>query len=456
MKHKVKAVALPALILFLLPVLAAPSSGAQQQPKSTPPATTRSAPSSAQQPAADSLAAIAAQAQQALDRKDYEAAIPLLQQIVTQKPSEALPHFELGYAYSALRRFEDAIPAYRRAIELDPTMVAAHLNLGLALLGSDPAAALVSFRRAADLTPTDGRPHYLEGRALELTGKLPEAVEEYRSAAAMTPKDEPIRIALASALMKTGKFSEAEKQFRDALATNPDSAPAKLGIAESLLREQKLAEANDAYVAYLAQTPGDREARFNHAVVLENLDRTDDALAELDRADQDAAPGPQSLKLRGSILTQQKKWPEADAALTKAVAALPDDAQAHAWLGRAKMELHDYAAARQEVRRALELDPSNIEPLHDLIGVLYLSGNYAATIDAIDLLQTHETLKALDWFFRAISCDKIGRKPEAAAAYQNFLNLDQGQHADQDFQARGRLVVLSRELGQQKLGQQKK
>ena len=80
-------------------------------------------------------------------------------------------------------------PAYRRAIELDPKLVAAHINLGLVLLDSDPAAALASFRRAADLTPTEGRPHYLEGRALERSGKLPEAIEEYRSAAAMTPKD---------------------------------------------------------------------------------------------------------------------------------------------------------------------------------------------------------------------------------------------------------------------------
>ena len=44
--------------------------------------------------------------------------------------------------------------------------------------------------------------------------------------------------------------------------------------------------------------------------------------------------------------------------------------------------------AEQELRRALELDPSNIGPLRDLVGVLYLSGNYSRTIKAIDLLPT--------------------------------------------------------------------
>jgi tetratricopeptide (TPR) repeat protein len=402
------------------------------------------------QPGQPPLSVLAAQAQQALDRKDYESAIPLLQQLIAQKPDEALPHFELGYAYSELKRYDDAATAYRRAVELDPKLVPAHINLGLVLLDSDPDSALTSFRRAADLTPTDGRPHYFEGRALERGGKLPEAIEEYRSAAAMNLKDADIQMALASALLNAGKFSDAEKQFRKTMDLDPSAAPPKLGLAESLLREQKLQDAADAYAAYLAEMPGDREARFDHAAVLENLDRHEDALAELDRADQGADPTPQSLKLRGSIFMQQKKWPEADAALSKAAAALPNDAESHAWLGHAKMELRQYTPAQQELRRALEIDPSNIGPLRDLVGVLYLSGNYDATINAIDLLQQHDTLNALDWFFRAISCDKLGRKQEAADAYQKFLDLDHGQHADQGFQARGRLVVLLSELGKKK------
>lgn len=446
MTLQAKALAHLALAASLFLFVATPVWPQQSRPN---PVKSQAAPG-VTQPGETSLSALAAQAQQALDRKDYESAIPLLQQIITQKPDEALPHFELGYAYSELKHNDDAATAYRRAIELDPKLVAAQINLGLVLLDSDPAAALASFRHAADLTPTEGRPHYFEGRALERSGKLPEAVEEYRSAAAMTPKNADFEIALASALLNAGKFSEAEKQFRATMALEPDAAPPKLGLAESLLREQKLQDAADAYAAYLAQVPGDREARFNHAAVLENLDRHDDALAELDRADQGADPTPQSLKLRGSIFMQQKKWPEADAALGKAVAALPNDAESHAWLGRAKMELRQYAPAEQELRRALELDPLNIGPLRDLVGVVYLSGNYNGTITAIDLLQQHDTLNALDWFFRAISCDKLGRKQEAAVAYQKFLDLDQGQHADQEFQARGRLVVLLPELGKKK------
>src|SRR4029077_1575956 len=121
---------------------------------------------------------------------------------------------------------------------------------------------------------------------------------------------------------------------------------------------------------------------------------------------------------RGSIYLQQKKWTEAVVALQKALAASPADAQLHLWMGQTEMELHDYPAAQNELRRSLELAPANPEALHQLVAVYYLSGQYDATLSTLDLLAQRETPVALDWFFRALSCDKLGRKPEAAAAYQ--------------------------------------
>jgi tetratricopeptide (TPR) repeat protein len=167
----------------------------------------------------------------------------------------------------------------------------------------------------------------------------------------------------------------------------------------------------------------------------------------LDRLDQGAAPTADSLKLRGSIYLQQKKWTDAAAAFQKALSASPADAQLHLWMGQTKMELRDYPAAEKELRRSIELAPANPDALRQLVGVYYLSGQYDATLSTLDLLAQHETPAALDWFFRALSCDKLGRKPEAAAAYQKFLELDRGERPDQEFQAQARLKLLLRELG---------
>jgi len=433
---------------------------AQRSP--APPANSPSSASSQSKPqqasgvTADPLAPLLAQAQAALDRNDFSAAIPLLQKIAEARPNDALPHFELGFAYSGLKKNAEAIPEYRRAIALDPNLAPAQLNLGIALLDSDPAAAAESFATAAKLLPGQARPIYLMGQALDRSGKRSEAIEQYRGALALAPKDDAILFALARALLADKQSAAAESAFRQLLALKPDSAPAQLGLAETLLSERKTAEAVDAFRDYLLKSPYDRHARFERAAALQNLNRSDESLAELDQLDKldqlgpGASPGVESLTLRGAIYMQQKKWSEAAAAFEKALAVPSSDgadAQLHLWMGHTKMELHDYAAAEKELRRVLELAPANFDALRELVSVYYLSGQYEATVSTLDLLAQHETPGALDWFFRALSCDKLGRKPEAAAAYRRFLDMDRGERPDQEFQAQARLRLLLRELG---------
>jgi tetratricopeptide (TPR) repeat protein len=430
--------------LALLALFPAPhAQAATPQTRATPAKPQPQAPS----PQSDPLAPLLAQAQEALDRNDFTAAIPLLEKIVAAKPADALPHFELGFAYSGLKKNPEAIAEYHQAISLDANLAPAHLNLGLALLDSDPAAAAASFDRAAALLPGQARPRYLQAEALERAGKRSDAILQYHAAAALAPQDDTILFALSRALFADGQNAAAESSFRQLLALKPDSAPAQLGLAEALLKEQKVSESVDALRDYLQKTPDDRAARFERAVALQDLNRFDDSLAELDRLDRDAPPAAESLKLRGSIYMQEKRWTDADAAFAKALIASPGDAQLHAWMGHTKMESHDYVAAQNELRRALEIAPANVDPLRELVGAYYLSGQYAATISALDLLARAETPTALDWFFRALSCDKLGRKPDAAAAYQKFLELDRGERPDQEFQARERLKPLLRELG---------
>ena len=419
------------------------------EPRQNPSRTPSNSQSKSQQspPSADPLAQLLSQAQDALDRNDYAAAIPLLQQIASAKPTEAMPHFELGFAYSGLKKNPEAIAEYRQAISLDPKLAPAYLNLGISLLDSDPAAAADSLRHAIELLPGQPRPVYLLGEALERSGKRSEAIEQYRAAAALAPKDDAILFALARTLLADAQIPAGESGFRQLLALKPDSAPAQLGLAESLLGQQKTAEAVDLLRDYLQKVPDDSHARFERAAALQDLNRFDESLRELDRLDERIPPTAEALKLRGSIYLQQKKWAEAAASFEKGLASSPDDAQFHMWLGQTKMELHDYTAAEKELRRSLELAPDNSDALRELVGVYYLSGQYQATLSTLDILTQRVTPSPLDWFFRALSCDKLGRKPEAAAAYQKFLQLDRGERPDQEFQAQARLRLLLRELG---------
>jgi tetratricopeptide (TPR) repeat protein len=421
---------------------------AGQTPSQKKPAE-KSPASSASRGKDDPLASLLQQANEAIDKMDFDAALDPLQKYIAQRPDEAYPHFQLGYAYVGLKRPGDAKKEFSRAIALDPKMTPAYLNLGLVLMDGDPAAAADAFRRAAELQPAEDRPRFLAGYSLEKTGQLAEAAEQYRAAIAIAPKDYEPQFALARVLLRSNDPAGAEEHFRAALEAKADSAPAKLGLASALLAEKKYALASDAFAEYLKSNPSDKFAHFQRAEALLNLEQLDEALAELDVSGAEN-PSPDALKMRGEIYTRQKKWSEAAAALKQAIATSPNDEELSEWMARVDIELRDYPSAIRVLEQARARDPQSPDVLSDLANALYLNENYAQALVAMDLLARLETPKPGAWFVRAICYDKLSRKAEAIGAYQKFLDQDGGQHDTQDFQARQRILVLEKELGQSK------
>ncbi len=416
----------------------------QRKAPAKPPAST------APQGQEDPLAPLLRQASDAIDKMDFAAALDPLQKYIAQRPDEPYPHFQLGYAYAGLKRPQDAKAEFSRAIALDPKMAAAYQNLGLVLMDSDPAGAAAAFLHLCELQPTESRPRFLAGFALERAGKIPESIEQYRAALALSPKDYESRFALGRALLRSSDAPGAEEQFRAAIAARADAAPARLGLANSLLAQKKYEAASDALAEYLKLNPADKPAHFDRASALLNLNRYDETLDELERSDAGAATTADSLKMRGEIYMRQKKWKESADALKQALALAPQDSEVAAWIGRVDIELRNYPAAVDILRQVHARDPQNTDALRDLADAFFLNDNFAAALEAMDRLAKLETPKPGSWFVRAVCYDKLTRRAEAIEAYQKFLDLDGGQHDTQDFQARNRIPVLQRELGQSK------
>src|ERR1019366_10787828 len=114
---------------------------------------------------------------------------------------------------------------------------------------------------------------------------------------------------------------------------------------------------------YLKLNPGDRSAHFDRASALFDLDRYEDAVAELDRAAAGSTPVADELKMRGNIYMLQKKWKDPGESLTQAIRLLPQDSELAAWLGHDDIELHEYPAAINILSQVYTQDPQSIEAL---------------------------------------------------------------------------------------------
>src|SRR5215470_13858131 len=70
----------------------------------------------------------------ALDEKNYQAAVDDFTKAAAAEPKEYATHFNLALAYSLLGKDADAIPEYKKTLELKPDLYQAELNLGICLL----------------------------------------------------------------------------------------------------------------------------------------------------------------------------------------------------------------------------------------------------------------------------------------------------------------------------------
>ncbi len=383
------------------------------------------------------------EARAAMDKNDYEAAIPPLQKFLAEQPDVAYAHFQLAYAYTALKRPTDARAEYERCIALDPKMAEAQLNLGILLLNVDPKAAIAPLSKAVELQPAQSRPRYLLGIAQERSGDLAGAAQSFEGVTHLDPKDAEALTHVGSLMLRLGKPGDAEGKFRQALEIEPKSPAALQGLAQSL-ELQKKPEAAEAYRNYLAVQPSDAAAEQRVIHSLMEQKKYDAALVELDKLPKTDPPNLETLKLRADILIGQKKTDEAIAVLQQAIQLAPTDAQLHGGLGRLYMDKRDYASAEKELKAALNLDRNNVVYWKDLSSTFYLAGNYPAALTTMDLIDKQEAPGAGAWFFRALCYDKLNQAQSAIDAYRKFLELDQNRNPDQVWQAAERIHVLEK------------
>jgi len=403
-----------------------------------------------QDPAAVALSNTLAEAQAALDRADFVTAVSDYQSYLEKRPDDAAVHFQLGYALTGLEKLDEAKVQYQRAIDLNPKMAEAYLNLGLTLLDSNPSAAIAPLQKATELLPNQERAKFALAVAYERTGKASLAIEQYQAAEKLDGKDFETHLALARLLLSAGRAADAEPEFHMALELQKNSIPARAGLIQSLTVQKKSEAAARELDAYLELAPNDHGARIQRASLLFDAGKPDEALAELDRASKDNTEDLPALKLRAIIYAQKKQYSDAIPVLVKAIALAPQDANLPAELGHAYLEKKDYPNAIPQLIVAMKVNPGSLDVVSDLVAAEYLNKNYAAALSGLDFLAQHETLPLGSWFIRATCYDKLNQKAPALDAYQRFLQLNKDENSDMYFEAAARSRTLARELKENK------
>ncbi len=440
-----------AALIVLLGVAAARAQSASLPPGATDAAAPSGPPSSGAQ-----IAAPLIEAETRLEAKDYAGAKALLDPYLSTHPEDGRALFDRGYLEDAEEHREPAEAYYRKAIAADPQQFEAHLALGLLLAPREPAKALGELEAATHLEPNPANPaaqaqaqralaHLLlagdpEGArqallaALKLSPETPAdtlltaeiaeaagdpdtAEEAYRRVLAAAPATGEIPLqatgGLVHLLIARAQYPDAELLLRKALSRAPSDPVLNTQLANVLVAENKAAEAEAVLETLHTAQPDDRNvARMLADLYTHGGDAAtaDPLYVQLLTAPGGPAPDAALLASRGDNLIRQKRF--ADAVLI--------------------------------LQQATRLDAQNGDAWGSLAFAASETHQPQLTLDALAMRSKVMTETPATYFLAATAWDTLHQTKRAVEMYKQFLAVAGGKFPDEEWQAKHRLVALSR------------
>jgi tetratricopeptide (TPR) repeat protein/S1-C subfamily serine protease len=259
-----------------------------------------------------------------LRRREFDQAIALLEKAIAANPNLAKAHADLGFAYSETRQFDKAIPVLKKTVALTPNNSMAHSNLGAAYNGKRLFDdAIPCFQRAIELDPKNAFAHNNLGFAYNGKRLFDQAIPCLEKAIELNPDSAAAHNNLGAANSGKRLYDRALACFKRSIALDPKHSGAYHGMGLAYDAKGLYEDSVRCYRKVTELSPKYAPAHNNVGIAYNEMGRYDDGIP----------------------------W------LKKAVALGSDSAVLHDNLAAALIAVGELEAARDSLKRVVELLP---------------------------------------------------------------------------------------------------
>ena len=384
---------------------------------------------------------------------EYLQAISAYQLALIEDPHNSVAWFGLGLCQYEAGQVQEAIDAYKEALRREPDLWQAEMNLGVIWFNrKNPGQALTHFERAQSLSPENWRPFFLAGEVHRLRDNLAEAEASYKRALDLTQAGDgqaEIHAALVSVYLGKKDYAGAARQVMASrpYATDLEASDRQLAV---LYLEMGQEEKALVYLERLAADPS-TGPELHETIGWMRVDRKDydRGIQSLEIALERQPDPKRREELSLEIAKLHIRLEQFDEAVAQLEEGLPGSANPERYflLGSLYLQASQWEPARKRLAQALHLDADCAECYNKLAAIYLKQEDFGRAIPLLDRYREMKPDQAMTYFFLGVAYDRLRHYRKAIPLYEKFLELDQGRHDRESFQARQRMKGLKKRAG---------
>jgi len=322
--------------------------------------------------------------------KRYEEAIEYYDRALKSDPSYVTSWYNKGLSLKKLKRYDEAVACFERAIQLDPKYASAYNSKGHALyeMGFFKEASDF-YDRALAINPNYLYPMHNKALILENNGEREAALAIYDKIISIDARYYVAWYNKALLYKKMNRFEDAMTHCNKAIEINPNYSDAWITRGTTLNAMGFYEESFECYEEALALDPDSAVAWYDRGISLANMQKIEEAIESYEQA-----------------LAIDPKYVDA-------------------WFNKGLLysDLNMDVKALQCYEKTIELNPKDADAFNN-IGLMYnKKGEYAKAINWYDRALTADEKYYRAWYNKAIAYERLENKSEAMNCYNMAISL---------------------------------
>jgi superkiller protein 3 len=220
----------------------------------------------------------------ALNSGDTKGALDEFHRAARVLPERADTYKGLGKVYLALDSLDVAIDQYKKALDIDSTLVEAWADIGVGLLQSNKTQDAIPYlRKAHELKPENLSICRVLAQALWVSGEKDGAVAVAEQALTINP-DDPGALSLAGSIYTDAKnYEKAVAHLEKAVEKQPDSPDIVFNLANAYLGQGNLDKAAGLFHKSIEVDPNDFQAHYQLGSIYDKGKEYDKAIGSFEK-----------------------------------------------------------------------------------------------------------------------------------------------------------------------------